>query len=230
MDQGTASSKPQKKVEAPRRQPPTAERLEKVALAEEKLNARTVEPTPLSVAGKEAGKLGLNDPLYGRTFVGRERELHQLQGAFDAALAGQGSLAMVVGEPGIGKTSLCEQLATYITQRGGKALVGHCYEEGSLSLPYLPFVEAMRSYVLTQEPDDLRRDLGSGAADVARIVSEIRDCLQVEVRPPGDPEDDRWRLLQAVSDFLRNASTVQPLLIVLEDLHDADRGTLVLLY
>jgi len=51
----------------------------------------------------------------------------------------------------------------------------------------------------------------------------------VELRPAGDPEDDRWRLLQAVSGFLRNAATVQPLLIVLEDLHWADRGTLDLL-
>ena len=171
----------------------------------------------------------VHDPLYGRTFVGREQELRQLQAAFDVALSGQGSLAMVVGEPGIGKTSVCEQLATYVAVRGGRALVGHCYEEGSLSLPYLPFVEAMRSYVLTREPDDLRKDLGSGAAEVARLVSEIRDRLHVELRPAGDPEDDRWRLLQAVSGFLRNASTVQPLLVILEDLHDADRGTIDLL-
>src|SRR5204863_4936029 len=119
------------------------------------------------------------DPVYRRTFVGREQELRQLQSAFDSALSGQGSLAMVVGEPGIGKTSLCEQLATYVAVRGGRALVGHCYEEGSLSLPYLPFVEAMRSYVLTREPDGLRADLGTGAADVARLISEIRDALQV---------------------------------------------------
>src|SRR5207237_10534216 len=99
---------------------------------------------------------------YRRTFVGREPELRQLTAAFDAALSGQGSLAMVVGEPGIGKTPVCEQLSTYVALRGGKPLVGHCYEEGSLSLPYLPFVEAMRSYVLTREPDDLKNDLGSG--------------------------------------------------------------------
>ena len=171
-----------------------------------------------------------SDPLYRRTFVGREQELRQLQQAFDAALSGQGAWSMVVGEPGIGKTALCEQLATYVALRGGKALVGHCYEEGSLSLPYLAFVEAMRSYVLAREPDGLRSDLGTGAADVARIVSEVRDRVQgVELRPAGDPEDDRWRLLQAVTAFLRNASTVQPLLIVLEDLHWADRGTLDLL-
>ncbi len=108
-------------------------------------------------------------------------------------------------------------------------MVGHCYEEGSLSLPYLAFVEAMRSYVLLREPDGLKSDLGTGAADVARIVSEVRDRVGVELRPAGDPEDDRYRLLQAVSGFLRNASTVQPILIVLEDLHWADRGTLDLL-
>ncbi len=80
---------------------------------------------------------------------------------------------MVVGEPGIGKTALCEQLATYVALRGGKTLVGHCYEEGSLSLPYLAFVEALRSYVLDRDPQGLESDLGTGAADVARIISEI---------------------------------------------------------
>src|SRR5688572_2732833 len=138
-------------------------------------------------------------------------------------------MMMVVGEPGIGKTALCEQLATYVALRGGKTLVGHCYEEGSLSLPYLPFVEALRSYVLAREPEGLKQDLGTGAAEAARIVSEVRDRVPTEPRPAGDPEEERWRLLQAVTGFLRNASQVQPLLVVLEDLHDADRGTLDLL-
>jgi hypothetical protein len=170
------------------------------------------------------------DPLYRRTFVGRENETRQLHQAYDAAVSGQGGLVMVVGEPGIGKTALCEQLATYVQLRGGRTLVGHCYEEGSLSLPYLAFVEAMRSYVLARDAEGLRSDLGSGAADVARIVSEVRDRVQgVELRDASDPEDDRWRLLNAVSSFLRNASAVQPLVIVLEDLHWADRGTLDLL-
>jgi len=171
------------------------------------------------------------NPMYRRTFVGREPELRQLQSGYDAATSGQGSLAVVVGEPGIGKTSLTEQLATYATIRGGKTLVGHCYEEGSLSLPYLPFVEAMRSYVLAREPDGLRKDLASGAANVARIVSEVRERLHVEPAPANvaDADEERYRLFQSITAFLRNASTVQPLVIVLEDLHDADRGSLDLL-
>ena len=169
------------------------------------------------------------DPLYRRTFVGRENETRQLQQAYDAAVSGQGGLVMLAGEPGIGKTALCEQLATYVSIRGGRTLVGHCYEEGSLSLPYLAFVEAMRSYVLTRDPDALQSELGIGAADIARIVSEVRDRVHVELRDASNPEDDRWRLLQSVTTFLRNAASVQPLVIVLEDLHWADRGTLDLL-
>lgn len=108
-------------------------------------------------------------------------------------------------------------------------MVGHCYEKGSLSLPYLAFMEALRSYVLTRPPDDLRKEMGTGAADVARIISEVRERLNVELRPSVDPEEERYRLMQAVTDFLVNASAAQPLLIVLEDLHDADKGTLEML-
>ena len=169
------------------------------------------------------------DPTYRRTFVGREAEIRQLHTAFDDAMSGRGSLVMVVGEPGLGKTSLCDQLGIYASIRGGTTLIGHCYEEGSLSLPYLAFVEAMRSYVLDRDADGLKSDPGSGASEVARIVSEVRDRLQVEPSEPGDPEQDRYRLMQAVTSFLTNASSVQPLVIVLEDLHDADGGTLDML-
>jgi predicted ATPase len=111
--------------------------------------------------------------------VGREPELKQLQTAFDGAISGQGTLMMVLGEPGIGKTALCEQLSTHVTLRGGRTLLGHCYEEGSLSLPYLAFVEAMRSYVLSREVKDLREELGTGVADVVLIVSEVRERMKV---------------------------------------------------
>jgi tetratricopeptide (TPR) repeat protein len=177
----------------------------------------------------EQSKVLAENPLYRRVFVGREAELRQLQSSFDAAASGQGSLTMVVGEPGIGKTALCEQLATYVSLRNGRALVGHCYEEGSLSLPYLAFVEALRAYAQTRDVNQLRKELGSGAPDVARIVSEIRERLRIQPRPKGDPGEERYRLLQAVSDFLGSAAAAKPLLMVLEDLHSADGGTLEML-
>ena len=153
--------------------------------------------------------------MYRRTFVGREAELRQLQARLrrgDSRARARwrwSSASRASARPASASSSRPTP-----TIRGGKTLVGHCYEEGSLSLPYLPFVEAMRCYVLAREPDGARADLGSGAGEVARIVSEVRDRVQVELRRrAGDAEEERWRLLQAVSGFLRNAATVQPLVI-----------------
>src|SRR5437868_1147447 len=93
--------------------------------------------TRAPLAGRDRGSAepseeATSGAIYQQTFVGREAELKQLQAAFDGALSGQGALVMVVGEPGIGKTTVTEQLLTYIAMRGGRTLVGHCYEEGSL--------------------------------------------------------------------------------------------------
>jgi len=187
-------------------------------------SASTPAPVPAAEPGDEQ-----SNPIYRRTFVGRETELKQLEAAFDAALSGQGSLVMIAGEPGIGKTTITEQLATYVGMRGGQSLVGHCYEEGSLSIPYLAFVEIMRSYVTNRDRDELASQLGSGAGEVARIVSEVRDRVNVPPSGGGSPDEERFRLLQAVSGFLRNASSAQPLCLVLEDLHDADKGSLEML-
>src|SRR5207249_1359304 len=77
-------------------------------------------PPPPAGEGRGEGPHVSAAPTYRRTFVGREVELRQLEAAFDAAQSGQGSLAAVVGEPGIGKTALCEQLSTYVAVRGGK--------------------------------------------------------------------------------------------------------------
>jgi predicted ATPase len=79
------------------------------------------------------------------------------------------------------------------------------------------------------DTETLRAELGSSAADLARIVPVLRERLDVSPLPPGDPEEDRWRLLQAATDLLHRAAAKQTLLVVLEDLHDADRGTLDLL-
>jgi DNA-binding CsgD family transcriptional regulator/tetratricopeptide (TPR) repeat protein len=165
-------------------------------------------------------------PFYRRTFVGRASELRQLQAAFNAAADGNGALISVLGEPGIGKTTICEQLAAYATEQGGLTMFGHCYESGSLSRPYLPFAQALRQYVLSVDPERLAAELGAGAADVARIVPEVRQRLDVPKYQAGDPDSDRWRLLQALADFVRSVSYSQPLLMVLEDLHDADSASL----
>jgi predicted ATPase len=175
------------------------------------------------------GPLDGNQSSQRQPFVGRERELRQLQSAFETASTGDGALILLVGEPGIGKTALSDQLSRFVSAAGGGSLVGHCYEEGSFRPPYQPFVEVFASYLHGLDTEALQLDLGSSAADLTRIVPMLRERLHVSPPPPGDPEADRWRLLQAATDLLHAAAARQPLLVVLEDLHDADRGTLDLL-
>jgi DNA-binding CsgD family transcriptional regulator len=162
-------------------------------------------------------------------FVGREAELRQLVSAFEDAAAGHGRLIMLAGEPGIGKTALCEQLGRFVAAQGGVSLLGHCYPEGSVGVPYQPFVGAFESYAREREVESLRPELGPMAREVARMVPALRSALAAESSATEDPEDERLRLLSGVMEFLHSLGATHALLLVLEDLHDADRGTLDLL-
>jgi DNA-binding NarL/FixJ family response regulator len=183
-------------------------------------------PTPEQVVDGQSTDHGLRQ----LPFVGREAELHLLQAAFAAAATGQGRLITLVGEPGIGKTALCDQLASYVASQGGRPLAGHCHPSGSFSLPFQPFVEAFERDAHERGADIVRSEMfDADAAEMARIVPALRDVLDVTLSTARNPEEDRWRLMQAVLGFLRSVAARQPLLLVIEDLHDADRGTLDLL-
>lgn len=161
-----------------------------------------------------------------QVFVGRDPELKQLEADYDRAASGQGMIVMLSGEAGIGKSSLCERLTAYVSMRGGNTLRGYCQES---SIPYLAFVDVMRTYIINTNAAALRKNLGSTAADVARIVHELKDKLKIRLRTAGDPQEERYRLMQAVSGFLTNISQSKPLLVIIEDLHIADRGSLEML-
>ncbi len=162
-------------------------------------------------------------------FVGREEELAQIRESIDRAMAGSGSLVLVVGEPGIGKTRLAYQAGEHARMRGMQVLVGRCYE-AEAALPYIPFVEAIREIVTDRPADALRSELGDGAPDVAKLVSDIRHRLPDLPQPTSaEPEQERYRLFESVTTFLISASRSTPLMIVLDDLHWADRPSLLLM-
>jgi tetratricopeptide (TPR) repeat protein len=116
------------------------------------------------------------------------RELHQLQSAFETASTGDGALILLVGEPGIGKTALSDQLCRFVSTVGGRSIVGHCDEEGSFRPPYQPFVEVFGSYLHDLDTAALQAELGSSAADLARMVPTLRERLRVSPQPPSDPK------------------------------------------
>ena len=162
-------------------------------------------------------------------FVGRDEEMGRIAGLLDRARVGEGTLVMLVGEPGIGKTRTAEELAELARREGMRVLSGRCYE-GEWAPPYGPFVEAIEAYGRAVTPEQLRRDLGHGAPPLARLVPSLRERLPGIAEPAPLPADEeRFRLLDAVSQLLIAASERAPILLVLDDLHWADRDTIAML-
>jgi DNA-binding SARP family transcriptional activator len=162
-------------------------------------------------------------------FVGREHELAELDAGLDDAIAGRGRLFFLVGEPGIGKSRLADELIRHARGRGVEILVGRCWE-ASGAPAYWPWVQSLRGYVREAEPDALRRELGAGAAELAQILPELRTILPGVPEPTSlESESARFRLFDATAEFLRNASRRRPLLLFLDDLHAADAPSLLLL-
>lgn len=194
----------------------------------ERLRLIADAPAEIRTDTPAAAQGGLGRLAWGR-FVGRTDELGILKTALDAALGGQGSLVMLVGEPGIGKTRLAQEALVYAQLRGAQTLWGRCYEAES-AFPYMPFVEALRQYVATRPDDALRAELGNGASDVAKLVSEVRQRVPASALISEIPPDqERQRLYESVVTFLRNAAVATPIVLVLDDLHWADAPTLNLL-
>jgi class 3 adenylate cyclase len=161
--------------------------------------------------------------------VGRDRELAELLGAVDNVSGRPGALFWLSGEPGIGKTRLVEEFSARATERGARVASGRCWESGGAPA-YWPWVQCLRALIQEAEPAALAAQLGAGAADVAQIVPALRELLPNLSPPPSlDPEDARFRLFDAVTAYLGNASRERPLVVVLEDVQAADASSLLLL-
>jgi tetratricopeptide (TPR) repeat protein len=165
----------------------------------------------------------------GHVLVGRDREMAILGAALKDALAGRGSVHLLEGEPGIGKTRLADAFAHKAEASGAKVLWGRCWEAGGAPA-YWPWVQALRTYVRGRAPEELMHTLDGRASDLARILPEVGAIAGTEVAPEAsDPDAARFRLFDAVMGFLMRASEADPLVIVLDDLHVADEPSLLLL-
>ena len=144
--------------------------------------------------------------------------------------AGHGSVVMLGGGPGVGKTRLAMEMAEYASRVGFRCLVGHCYERDE-PFPYLPFAEIIESSLAQAASlDDFRRRMGDNAAELAQIAPSLRRVFP-DIPQPLDlpPAQQRRYLFQSVSEALGRAARTRSHLYILEDLHWADESTLALL-
>ncbi len=133
-------------------------------------------------------------------------------------------IVLVSGEPGIGKSSLVSEFARIAYDQDAVVLYGRCDEE--LAVPYQPWSEALR-HLLTHAPESSLRDVGP---EMARLVPEIRE-RRVDLAAPAmsDADAERYVLFASVIELFAAVSSDAPLVLVLDDLHWADRPTTELL-
>ncbi|HZI37510.1 MAG TPA: AAA family ATPase, partial [Acidimicrobiia bacterium] len=163
----------------------------------------------------------------GSVFVAREEEMERLEQLWKEAAAGELRLALLAGEPGVGKTRLAAELAGRVHELGVTVLAGRCDED--LGVPYQPFVEALRHFVDHVPAEELAGRLGRYGGELVRLVPEAEGVPGLTPPLQSDPETERYRLFDAVAAWLAAASRDEPILLVLDDLQWSARPTLLLL-
>jgi tetratricopeptide (TPR) repeat protein len=137
-----------------------------------------------------------------------------LRNGLSAAIAGHGRLFLLIGEPGIGKSGLADQISGDARRRGARVLVGRCWEAGGAPA-YWPWVQSLREGVRDADTKTLRDQLGAGAADLAQLLPEVRERFpDLPQLPSVESEGARFRLFEAAAGFL----------MVLEALYGDDPG------
>src|SRR5947208_409047 len=162
-------------------------------------------------------------------FVGRHDELEELRAGLEDAVAGHGRSFLVVGEAGIGKTRLVEELAREAAARGHLVLWGRCWESEGAP-PYWPGIQVIRAYLRTAHSEGPPRVAGgAGAQYLAQLVRGLGGLDPPAPSVPPQSEHARFYLFDAVVTFLQSRPDHIPLVLVFDDLQWADTPSLLLL-
>src|SRR6185437_3031169 len=168
-------------------------------------------------------------------FIGRREELASLTRQLAGARANAPAFALIGGEAGVGKTRLARELAALAADADCCVLTGQCVELGGEGLPLAPLVDALRTLARALPPDLLAGVLGPAAPALSRLLPELARATAAASSSPATPAElagddvSKAQLLEHVLGTLDRLSGVQPVLLVVEDLHWADRSTLDLI-
>jgi len=174
-----------------------------------------------------AGRSGARRPLQPRwPFVGREQARSDVRTLLTAAADGRGSLAMVGGEAGVGKSRFLSEVTREARQRGMWVSVGHCHDNGRMR-PYAPFLEMIET-AMRVWGEDFAQFVGPSAWAISQFVPDLDDFLLGADYPtdlPGDSHRDF--VVKAVQEMLLATTARGPHVLIVEDLHWADESTML---
>jgi AAA ATPase domain len=176
--------------------------------------------------------VALNSPqqtsISRRIWLGRDREVAELEAGLEELRAGRGSLFLLTGEPGIGKTRLSDEVGRSASMRGIAVHWGRAWEVGGAP-SYWPLTQVLRSICRGLEDDALRIAVGAQGDELVELVPELRQRLRGLSGVCEHSTRERFELFDAVNSFLHAATARAPQVLVLDDLHAADLSSLRLL-
>ena len=173
--------------------------------------------------------LPLTQSIVCPVLIGRKSHLDTLLQFMEQAKSGHGQTVLISGEAGIGKSRLVAETIRYArssdSQTASSAaliLEGRCFEPDR-ALPYAPFLDVLRSFLAMRSPDEVARVLGPTTSELVKLLPEFSAFLP-ELAPDSilDPEQEKHRLFQALLHFFIHLSRLQPLLVIIEDIHWSD--------
>ena len=157
-------------------------------------------------------------------FVDRRKELSAIEAALTRTRGGYGSVVLVGGEAGIGKTRLISELAGRAEREQMTVVVGECLPLGDGEIPYAPVVGAVRSLLAQREGTELEAMLDSARDELAVLLPELASGPGGAAGPPAG-ERSQARLFEQLLALLAAAARARPVVLVVEDFQWADRST-----
>src|SRR2546421_1476906 len=174
-------------------------------------------------------ELSRNKPIVCPVLIGRAADLTALHVLIDQAKRGEGQVAMISGEAGIGKSRLVAEGKTYALAQGFRLLQGNCFP-GDTSCPYAPLLDLLRTQFAGQSRTEIARELRPFAREFAQLIPDLVHMLPESAPlpplPPLEPEQEKRRLFEALTRWFTGLGTKQPVLLVIEDVHWSDNTSL----
>src|SRR5712692_3324899 len=173
--------------------------------------------------------VSFNKPVVCPVLIGRSLDLAALHLLIEQTKSGKGHVALLCGEAGIGKSRLTAEVKIYATAQGFQLLQGNCFPTDR-SCPYAPLLDLLRFFFLASSTATVEALVGPFARELAPLLPDaIHQFPDLTVLPPLpslDPEQEKRRLFAALAHFFLSQAAVQPLLLVVEDVHWSDDTSL----
>jgi tetratricopeptide (TPR) repeat protein len=186
------------------------------------------DPNMLDKDISKGQELSMLDRIVRGRMVGRQTEFEKIRSLWGNVTSGRGQTLLISGEPGIGKTRLLREVITHAEVSGGSTLFGECYAESNA--PYNAFAQIIRQ-ALKHNPNSGLELPDAVLDDLLKLTPDLRHLYpDITPNPQLDPETEQLRLFENVVFTCNTIAAESPLLLVVDDAHWGDSGTLAMLH